>query len=293
MILGIDIGNYSVKTSNKTSFISKISDIYTFDEEKKIIIDGSDYFIEEGEFSTDWNKSRKDNTIPLLYSALAKEDDNYFKVILGLPIGQYKQNKENLKRTIEDNRFKTVIYKGVKKDILITDVMIAPEGAATYYNLVNEQKEMIGNKQLLIVDIGGRTTDISLFKDKKILEVKTIPVGMLNVYRDIVDEINRLYTPEFKLEEGEEVLKEGLFLDGEYKDKSFIIPILQRHFNSIYKELQLQFNPAKGYISLTGGGSIVFRQAFKNRLNNVIEDSDPIYSNALGFYKLGLKMWEE
>ena len=59
------------------------------------------------------------------------------------------------------------------------------------------------------------------------------------------------------------------------------------------KELQLQFNPAKGYISLTGGGSIVFRQAFKNRLNNVIEDSDPIYSNALGFYKLGLKMWEE
>ena len=49
MILGIDIGNYSVKTSNKTSFISKISDIYTFDEEKKIIIDGSDYFIEEGE----------------------------------------------------------------------------------------------------------------------------------------------------------------------------------------------------------------------------------------------------
>ena len=28
------IGNYSVKTSNKTSFISKISDIYTFDEEK-------------------------------------------------------------------------------------------------------------------------------------------------------------------------------------------------------------------------------------------------------------------
>ncbi len=35
MILGIDIGNYSVKTSNKTSFISKISDIYTFDEEKE------------------------------------------------------------------------------------------------------------------------------------------------------------------------------------------------------------------------------------------------------------------
>lgn len=293
MIIGVDIGNYSVKTSNKTSFISKISGIYTFDEEKKVNIDGIDYFIEEGEFSTDWNKSKKDNTIPLLYSALAKENENCFKVVLGLPIGQYKQNKENLKKTIENNKFKTVIYKGEKKDILISDVMVAPEGAATYYNLSNEQKEMIGNKQLIIVDIGGRTTDITLFKEKKILEVKTIPVGMLDVYRDIVDEINRVYTQEFKLEEGEEVLKEGLFLDGEYKDKSFIKIILQKHFNSIYKELQLKFNPAKGYILLTGGGSVIFKNAFKNRLKNVIVDDDPIFSNATGFYKLGLNIWKE
>lgn len=167
MIIGVDIGNYSVKTSELVNFISKVSESSSFTEENKITIDGEVYYISSGEFSTDWNKSQKDNTIPLLYSALARCEGNYFKIVLGLPVGQYKKNKESLKAKIEENNFKHVLFKNKEKDILITDVLIAPEGASTYYNLTSEQKESIGNKQLLIVDIGGRTTDICLFQKKK------------------------------------------------------------------------------------------------------------------------------
>ena len=144
-----------------------------------------------------------------------------------------------------------------------------------------------------MLDIGGRTTDVSMFINKKISDIKTISVGMLNVYQDIIDTINTEYTENFTLEDGELILKEGLFLDGENKDVSFIKPILQKHFNSIYKDLQLKFNLSKGYVFLTGGGSDIFKKAFANRLNNIIVSSNPLWDNAIGFKRVGEQLWQE
>ncbi|WP_142415378.1 ParM/StbA family protein [Hathewaya massiliensis] len=294
MIIGIDLGNYGVKTSERVSFLSKISDLEAFTEENKTIYEGKELYVGEGEFSTDWDKSMKETTLPLLFTALSRSSkENVFQVVLGLPIQQYKQNKDKLKDLIERNRGKTLNVDGEERDIIIADVEIAPEGASAYYNLSIDNKKLIGNKPLTIVDIGGRTTDVCLFKDKKIKAFKTIPVGMLNVYTDIITEVNSRFTESFKLEDGENILKEGLFLYGEQQDISFIKPILQRHFNSIYKELQLNFELSKGYVLLTGGGSLIFKSAFKNRLRNLIISNDPLYDNAIGFEKVGEQLWLE
>lgn len=293
MLIGLDLGNFGVNTSENDFFYSRISDISDFSEENKINYEGTDLYIGNGEFSTDWNKSKKENTLPLLFSALARSGkENFFQVVLGLPIQQFKENKDSFKNYIEENRGKTIIYKGSKREIIISDVLIAPEGAAAYYNLATEQKQLIGNKPLIIVDIGGRTTDVCLFENKKIKLVRTIPVGMLNIYEDIVTYINTKYTENYKLEDGEVILKEGLFLKGKQQDIEFIKPILQRHFNSIYKDLQLNFNTSKGYVLLTGGGSITFKQAFKNRLENLIISRDPVFDNAKGFKRLGESIWQ-
>ncbi|KEH90636.1 ParM/StbA family protein [Clostridium botulinum] len=294
MIIGVDLGNYGVKTSSGISFLSKISDIESFTEENTVIYEGEKLYIGEGEFSTDWNKILKETTLPLLFTSLARSStENIFEVVLGLPIQQYKQNKIRLKDLIQENRGKTITIDGIERDIIISDIEIAPEGASAYYNLSSEERKLIGNKPLIIVDIGGRTTDVCLLKDKKIQGFKTISVGMLNIYSDIVDEVNNKYTESFRLEEGESILKEGLFLYGEKQDRSFIKPIIQRHFNSIYKELQLSFEVTKGYVFLTGGGSFVFRRAFKNRLKNLLISSDPLFDNVKGFKKVGEKLWLE
>ncbi|MCY6372487.1 ParM/StbA family protein [Clostridium ganghwense] len=294
MLIGIDLGNYGVKTSERVSFLSKISDVENFTGENEVIYEGRKLYVGEGEFSTDWNKSMKGSTLPLLFTSLAKSSkENIFQVVLGLPIQQYKQNKEKFKELIEENRGKTLIIDGKSRDIIISNIEIAPEGASAYYNLSIENKKLIGNKPLTIVDIGGRTTDVCLFKDKKIKGFKTIPVGMLNIYTDIVTEVNSRFTESFKLEEGESILKDGLFLYGEQQNMSFIKPILQRHFNSIYKELQLNFEISKGYVLLTGGGSLTLRRAFQNRLKNLIVSNDPVYDNVIGFKKVGEQLWLE
>ena len=225
-----------------------------------------------------------------MFTALYKSSkDNINKVVVGLPINQYKKHKTELKELIENNRCANVN----NRQLIIEDVEIAPEGAAAYYNLSLEQREKIGNNQLIIVDIGGLTTDITLFINNRISDIQTIPVGMLKIYQDIIDYINTAYTQNFILEDAESVIKNGLMLKGENKDISFIKPILQKHFNSLYKELQLKFNVDKGYILLTGGGSLSLQYAFKNRLNNVLVSNDCIFDNAIGFKKVGETLWQE
>lgn len=289
MILGIDLGNYGVKTSEKVNFLSKFSET-SFTEENKVIYNEKTIFLGGGEFSTDWNKSKKESTLPLLFSAIYKSSkDNVNQVVVGLPIQQYKSNKQELKELIENNRCARVN----NRQLIIEDIEVAPEGASAYYNIEYDKRIDIGNKQLIMLDIGGRTTDVSMFINKKISDIKTISVGMLNVYQDIIDTINTEYTENFTLEDGELILKEGLFLDGENKDVSFIKSILQKYFNSIYKDLQLKFNLSKGYVFLTGGGSDIFKKAFANRLNNIIVSSNPLWDNAIGFKRVGEQLWQE
>ncbi|NFN14575.1 ParM/StbA family protein [Clostridium botulinum] len=290
MILGVDIGTYSVKTSTKVTFFSKFTQEESFTEINKININGSSYNIGEGEFSTDWDKSRKENTLILLYSAIYKSDeDNINQIVLGLPVQQYKKNKNNLIEIIENNKSAKV----ENRNLIITDVTVAPEGASSYYSIDSSLREEIGNKQLIIIDIGGRTTDIIVFQNKIIIDVKTIPIGMLNIYQEIIDTVNTQHTESLLLEDGETILKDGLFLKGKQQDINFVQPILKRNFNSVFKEIQLKYNTNKGYVYLTGGGSILLKLPFKNRLSNLIISNNPIFDNAIGFGKVGESLWLE
>lgn len=288
MILGVDLGSFSVKTSEKVTFLSKISEIDNFTGDNKIIYNDKILFVGEGEFNTDWDKSKKQNTLPLLFTAIYRStSDNINNVVIGLPINMYKKNKDDLKQLILNNRYAKVN----DRELVISNIEVAPEGASAYYNLSSEQIKKIGNNQLIIVNIGGRTTDISVFERNKIVDIQTIPVGMLNAYQNIIDYINTKYTQSFKLEEAQDIIINGLLLDGEQKDITFITPILKNCFNSIYKELQLKFNINKGFILLTGGGSISLQKAFKNRLKNIIISNNCIFDDALGFKKIGESLW--
>lgn len=290
MILGVDLGNFSVKTSEKVCFLSKISEIDNFTGDNKIIFNGKTLFVGEGEFNTDWNKSRKDITIPLLFSAIYKSsNDNINKIVVGLPINQYKSHKAELKELIENNKCATIN----NRQLIIDEIEIAPEGAASYYNLSQLNIQKIGNNQLIIVDIGGLTTDITLFINNKIANVLTVPVGMLKIYQDVITYINTNYTQNLVLEDAEFIIKDGLILRGKKIDVSFISSILKRHFDSLYKELQLKFNVDKGYVYLTGGGSLLLQYAFKNRLNNVIVSDDCLFDNSIGFKRVGESLWQE
>lgn len=290
MILGIDIGNYSVKVEPNINFKSLVTT-----EEANILggstvieYDGKRYVVGEGEFETELNKTNKENFLPLLFTAIAQSsNDTFNQVVCGLPINQYKANKEKLKKLISENKMKTIKINGQKREIVISEFEVYPEGVGAYYSFYD--KSII---DVIIVDIGGRTTDIAYISKGKLLKSATVSVGTLNIYNEIADKINSYYSLNLDIEFIDNMMETGyLKVDNKEVDLSFVTEILKKNFLIIKKELDLNFPARTVNILLEGGGAKLFKKAFKNRYDNSDIASEPLYANAIGFKKVGEKLW--
>lgn len=287
MILGIDVGNYSLKTNTEINIKSLVSN------EENILgsgivleMDSNKFIIGEGSFETELNKSNKDNFLPLLYAGIAlasKEDFN--SVVCGLPINQYKDNYKFLEDLINKNKVKNIKINGVARTLVIDNFKVYPEGIGAYYNLNL-------NEDVVLIDIGGRTTDIAYIADNKHQKSSTVAVGTLNIYKSIADIMNAKYSLDLGLKDIDRIIDRGtLIIDGEKINLSFITSILKENFMKIKEDLDFKFPARTEKIVLVGGGANLFRKAFINRYSNCIIANDPIYSNAKGFKKVGEKLW--
>lgn len=288
MILGIDVGNYSLKTSegiNIKALVSKEANI--LGNSTILEIDDEKFVIGEGRFETELNKSSKKNFLPLLYAGIAlSTKDNFNSVVCGLPINQYKKNKDHIEKLIENNKVKKIKINGKERTMIIENFRVYPEGLGAYYNLpVNED--------VIIVDIGGRTTDIAYISNNKPLKTGTVAVGTLNILADIQDTINSEYSLDLNLTDIDKMLLRNHFIiDGETINTDFIKTTLRENFIKIKEKLDLDFPARTEKIILVGGGSQLFFKAFKNRYTNCEMIEENILANAKGFEKVGRSLWE-
>lgn len=288
MILGIDVGNYSLKTSegiNIKALVSKEANI--LGNSIVLEMDNEKYVIGEGRFETELNKSSKQNFLPLLYAGIAlSTKDNFNSVVCGLPINQYKKNKDNIENLIENNKVKKIKINGRERTIVIENFKVYPEGLGAYYNLpVNED--------VIIVDIGGRTTDIAYISNNKPIKTGTVAVGTLNILADIQDTINSDYSLDLTLTDIDKMLTKNKFIiDGEMINTDFIKTILRNNFIKINEKLDLDFPARTEKIVLVGGGSQLFFKAFKKKYSTCELIEENILANAKGFEKVGRSLWQ-
>lgn len=296
MIYAVDFGNYSVKTSTFNRIPSKIAYTSKLKRNKRVLnLDNQTYYLGEGEYTTDWNKAQKETLLPLLFGALAEENQTVYQLVLGLPVGQYKANRDSLRNYILQNKYKDITYNNRSKKIIIDDVIVAAEGVTVFHNIPDNIKIEIGNRDIVVVDIGGGSTDISLLKgnskEREVEDYSTIPTAMFKIYRDLIKAINERFTQNFRLEDAEDILNEGLFLYGQNQDLSFVVPIIKNHFNSILQEINLIAKADSGFIYLTGGGALMLKKPFQNRFKNLILSNNPLYDNVCGYLKEGENQW--
>jgi len=289
MIRGIDIGNYSLKEYPHTNIRSLISTEENVLGSKFCLeYEGKKYFIGEGKFDTEINKSNKDNFLPLLLTCIARnslKDDVHHKVVCGLPISQYKANKEVLEALVMENRIKDIKFWGEDRKIIIEDFKVYMEGVGAYYSL-NTTSDVI------IIDIGGRTTDIAFIEDKKLKMSSTIAVGTINIYKDIADKLNSIYCLDLDIPAAEKLLRYGYFkIDGKTIDLEFVRDILIKNFTKINDDLSMKFPCRTEEIVLVGGGYTLFEKAFKKRYVNSSVADDPVFANAIGFKEVANKLW--
>lgn len=287
MIRGIDVGNYSLKIWPDTCIKSLVTGEENILGSKLLLeLNGKKHVIGEGVFETELNKSCKENFIPLLMAGIAISSKDVFnQIVVGLPINQYKKNKEELERLILNNRVQELKLNGEIRKVIVTDFKVYPEGIGAYYSL-NTSEDVI------IIDIGGRTTDIVYVAGMKNEISSTVAVGTLNIYKDVADQLNSLYGLDLNIQMIDRIIERGfLKVDGLDVDLRFIVEILKKNFSKIKEDLDMKFPARSEQIVLVGGGAKLFEKAFKNRYKNCEVSENPLFANAIGFQKVGEQLW--
>jgi plasmid segregation protein ParM len=288
---GIDVGNYSVKEWISKDVYTNIKSLVTTEENllgstMSIEYDDKKFYIGEGNFETELNKASKTNFLPLLLTSIALNSGNEVQqIVCGLPINQYKNNKDILKEMVLENRMRKVILNGEPKQIIISDFEVYPEGIGVYYSLNTVD-------DIVIVCIGGRTTEIVYVVNGKVKISSTVAVGTLNIYKDIADKLNSLYTLDLGLLDAEKIIEKGyLQVDGDNVDLSFIIEILKKNFDKINEDLMMKFPVRNEKLAIAGGGYKLFSKAFNNRYKNSFVVPNPVFANAIGFREVANRIW--
>ena len=164
------------------------------------------------------SKSEEDQTLVMLFASLAldavrDENKDQFKrtsdVIeatytlgTGLPLREVKEGKDvayrsQLLGSVHQVEFLvTPKYQGLKVNIKFDEVKVYPEGFAAYINLVMDNDLNIINrdlvdKQILIQDIGGLSTDIAVIKNRNVDDDKAqgFNIGVAESLEEIREEI--------------------------------------------------------------------------------------------------------
>lgn len=281
-ILGLDIGNCTLKGSTDVLINSKITAIEPLTKSNKLFIDENVYYLGHGNYDTTYRKVKKQHYINMMYGLLGLSTNTVHNVIgLGLPLSQFKSDRQELINLVLKNREKIIQINGEEKPIIIDDVFVYPEGLVT----LQEGEEAI------IIDIGGLTTDVAMTiyerGIRRIIKPVSIPTGTINLYNDFINKINSEYSLNLSLDDGERILEKGLAIKGHKVNIDFALETYSDYVEHLISKLQLNYNLEINNISLTGGGATLLYNQLKNRLGDgVALQEDSIYANARNFAEL-------
>jgi plasmid segregation protein ParM len=288
LISVIDLGNYNVKGINQEgtqiNFKSNISRNYeTFpDGFSYVLMDGEYTYFEKGVFSKEYIKTNKDYTAQLLY-AIAKLHEEVENIETNLTLLLPISEMEHKQKYIDDLKGKEFKYtvktsKKIDKTVKINDVLVIPEGYASYFTL----QDNIKTSSVLLIDVGGRTSNVVAMNSGKPQVLNTYKIGVLNFYSKL-KKLNE--DKEYNLEDVERLITKG---DIEVTQKQ-----LASFANDIINEIKIDVN-LNHYDNViwTGGGSTIIKDIIERNLpESCTINAEPLYSNILGALEVSKITW--
>jgi plasmid segregation protein ParM len=278
------------------------------------------------------NKSEEDQTLVMLFAALAldaardenkgifKRNNNVIEATYtlgtGLPLREVKEGKDVgyrsqlLSSTHQVEFLVTPKYQGLKVNIKFDEVKVYPEGFAAFINLVMDNnlniinKELI-DKQILIQDIGGLSTDVAVIKNRKVDDDKAqgFNLGVSESLDAIREEIYARHGVELdsRLDVVEIITKKNdrnhIMVKGSRTSVHDIVDRIlldlakkqYRHLRNVWAR-----NSQSEICYFIGGGSIVLKDYLKT-LNNSLDgynidffedEKESVWMMANAYYKL-------
>lgn len=287
MIRAVDIGNFATKDNLGNIFESKVSRGGNILSNKyEIVLNDELYYLGEGSYDTEYRKIKKDSYLKLLFGILAfGSREPEVQLVLGLPLSQYKADKQKLIEMIMSNCYMFGSINGEEANYIITDVEIYPEGIAA----------IPSDYEGIVVDIGGRTTDCcSTYIEngrRKIENPISLPTGTIKLYSELINRINSKFSLDLEISNAKRIIKNGLNLYGKKQDTAFIINIFKDYLEELIRQINVAYSINSNNIYFTGGGSLELRKPILKRINHAVISDNAVFDNAKGFYEVGCKLW--
>lgn len=296
-LVSVDLGNINtVAVSNEKEVIieSRLKQYEQgaddFNPNQSFECDGIKYISNSGKYENNLLKYQKDNYLSLLYYSITKvTDSNNINLITCIPASQYKK-KDELQKYLEKNNKKSIIIDAKKRNVTLENITILPESYSfkADKNLMNKINR---NVDTLVIDIGGYTTDLSLFDNNMNLkDANSINLGMLNLYQNSREYLNIQYDLNLSLEDSKDIFDGNKqLLNGDFSYKSEIV---KRFIVNLINEIKILYpNLKNSNLILVGGGSNILYPTMKKLYSQTIIDDDvKLQSRCL--YKIGEKLFK-
>jgi plasmid segregation protein ParM len=334
-ILGIDIGfGFTKATDGKQNLVFKsvlgeATDIQFRDEmiatpddednHLQIEVDGKSYFVGELAerqsnvrfFTLDQAQFISKFAKVFALAATAQMVKGFVPVnlVTGLPIGYYRQYKDELAKLLVGEHTVALIDangKREEKSISINKVRVVPQPFGSLFNLMLNDLGEMGDKRLIkdkigIIDVGFRTSDYTISDKMRYSErgSRTTDSGIARAFNVIATKLRENSGVNVELYRLYEAIDSGsIKIRGkEYDLKSLTDQVFSQLATSIANEvdrLWVDDWDIDGMV-ITGGGGAVLAKHLKPLLNGVIMETDPeqdmrLY-NVHGYRKFGQHIW--
>ena len=334
-ILGIDIGfGFTKATDGKQDLVFKsvlgeATDIQfreemiaagdTDENHLQVEIDGKSYFVgelaerqsnvrfftlDQGQFIAKFAKA-----FALAAAAQLVKGFVPINLVTGLPIGYYREFKDELaKLLIGEHKVTLVDASGKKeeKSISVNKVRVVPQPFGSLFNqMLNDLGEM-SDKRLVkekigIIDVGFRTSDYTISDKMRYSErgSRTTDSGIARAFNVIATKLRENSGVNIELYRLYEAIDKGMIkIRGkEYDLKNITEQIFSQLATSIANEVDRLWVDDWDIdaMIITGGGGAVLAEHLKPLLNGVIMETDPeqdmrLY-NVRGYRKFGQHLW--
>ncbi|TMW72056.1 ParM/StbA family protein [Alteribacter natronophilus] len=278
------------------------------------------------------SKSEEDQTLVMLFAALALDavnDENAglfktnnqvteanYTLGTGLPLREVKEGKDvgyrsQLLSSVHQVEFLvTPKYQGKKVNIKFDEVKVYPEGFAAYINLVMDKDLNIINrdlidKQILIQDIGGLSTDIAVIRNRNVDDDKAqgFNIGVSESLEQIREEIRSKHGVELdsrrdvvdiltKKNDRNHIMVKGSRTSVHDITDRILLELAKkqyRHLRNVWAK-----NSQTEICYFVGGGAMVLKDYIKTLNNNLDgynidffeDEKESIWMMANAYYKL-------
>jgi len=333
-ILGIDIGFGFTKATNGSrelvfkSVFGEATELQyrealltdtSGDEHLQVEIDGKEFFVGELAerqsnvrfFTLDQAQFVSQFAKTLALTAAARLVGGFIPVnlVTGLPIGYYRQHKDELARLLQGEH-KVVLVgadgKRVEKVVNINKVRVIPQPFGSLFQRMFNDLGEVADKRLMkekvgIIDIGFRTSDYTVADKMRYSErgSRTTDSGIARAFNVIAGKLREKSDVNVELYRLHEAVERGsIKIRGkEYELKSLTDQVFGQLAGAVANEIDRLWADDwdMDTIILTGGGGAVLAKYLQPLINGEVitvgADLDARFCNVQGYWKFGKNLW--